>query len=205
GGKKGQGGVGLVVCKSISRAEVRSTELISDKLLKVTLGLCGRARTVTFIVGYSPTDIKAIGKNNTFWRALDRVVKEVPEHKQLFVLMDPNARTGRKGGGRLGNDFGVRDINRYTLNDNGKRLVSFSANDGLARVSTFFSTAKNATSHTFNGRAEKRADYILTRQRDRKLARDVTVHPQPPFLPILDHNIVTALVKRLGRFARSQP
>ena len=65
---------------------------------------------MTFIVGYSPTDIKAIGKNNTFWRALDKVVKEVPEHKQLFVLMDPNARTGRKGGGRLGNDFGVRDI-----------------------------------------------------------------------------------------------
>ena len=41
GGKKGQGGVGLVVCKSISHAEVRSTELISDKLLKVTLELCG--------------------------------------------------------------------------------------------------------------------------------------------------------------------
>ena len=38
--------------QSISRAEVRSTEFISDRLLKVTLELCGRARDVTFVVRY---------------------------------------------------------------------------------------------------------------------------------------------------------
>ena len=43
------------------------------------------------------------------------------------------------------------------------------------------------------------------RQRDRKLVRDVTVHPQPSFLPISGHNIVTAHVKLLGRFARNRP
>ena len=42
-GKKGQGGVGLAVRKSISRAEARPPEFISDRLLKVTLELCGRA------------------------------------------------------------------------------------------------------------------------------------------------------------------
>ena len=51
-GKKGQGGVGLAVRKSISRAEARPPEFISDRLLKVTLELCGRARAVTFVVGY---------------------------------------------------------------------------------------------------------------------------------------------------------
>ena len=49
--KKGQGGVGLAVRKSISRAEARPPEFISDRLLKVTLELCGRARAVTFVVG----------------------------------------------------------------------------------------------------------------------------------------------------------
>ena len=34
--------------------------------------------------------------------ALGRVVKEVPEHEQLFALMDTNARTGRRGGGGSG-------------------------------------------------------------------------------------------------------
>ena len=36
-GKKGQGGVGLAVRKSISHAEARPPEFISDRLLKVTL------------------------------------------------------------------------------------------------------------------------------------------------------------------------
>ena len=94
---------------------------------------------------------------------------------------------------------------RDNLNDNGERLLSFSANHELALLNTFFSTAKSAISHTFNGRGKKRIDYILTRQRNRKLVRDVTVHPQPSFLPISDHNIVTAHVKLLGRFARNRP
>ena len=54
--KKGQGGVGLAVRKCISRAEARPPDFISDRLLKVTLELCGRARAVSFVVGYAPTD-----------------------------------------------------------------------------------------------------------------------------------------------------
>ena len=83
-GKKGQGGVGLAVRKSISRAESRPPEFISDRLLKVTLELCGRAQAVTFVVGYAPTDTQSLRKKNAFWTALERVVKEVPEHEQLL-------------------------------------------------------------------------------------------------------------------------
>ena len=71
-------------------------------------------------------------------------------------------------------------------------------------MNTFFSTPKGGASHTFNGRGKKRIDYILTRQRDRKLVRNVTVHPQPSSLPISDHNIVSAPVKLLGHFARNR-
>ena len=38
----------------------------------------------------------------------------------------------------------------------------------------------------------------------RKFVRNVTVHPQPSFLPISDHNIVSAPVKLLGHFARNR-
>ena len=178
-GKKSQGGVGLAVRKSIPRAEARPPEFISDRLLKVAVELCGRARAVTFVVGSAPTDTQSVGKRNAFWTALERVVKEVPEHEQLFVLMDVNARTGRRGGGKLDSEeckvFGV--YGRDNLNDNGERLLSFSANHELALLNMFSSTAKNAISHTFNGRGKKCIDYILTRQRDRKLLRDVTKHP----------------------------
>ena len=59
---------------------------------------------MTFVVGYAPTDTQAVGKQHAFWTALGRVVKEVPGHGQLFVLMDANAPTGRRGGGRLGSE-----------------------------------------------------------------------------------------------------
>ena len=133
---------------------------------------------MTLIVGYAPTDTKSVGKR-TLSGALERVVKEVPEHEQLFVLMDANARTGRRGEAKLRSEecevLGA--YGRDNLNDNGERLLSFSSNHELTLLNTFFSTAKNAISHTFNGRGKKCIDYILTRQRDRKLVRDATVHP----------------------------
>ena len=94
---------------------------------------------------------------------------------------------------------------RDTLNDNGELLLSFANNHDLALVNTFFSTPKGGESHTFNGRGKKRIDYILTKQRDRKFVRNVTVRPQPSFLPISDHNIVSASsVKLLGHFAQNR-
>ena len=59
---------------------------------------------MTFAVGYAPTDTQSLRKNNAFWTALERLVKEVPGHEQLFVLMDANARTGRREGGKLGSE-----------------------------------------------------------------------------------------------------
>ena len=62
---------------------------------------------MTFVVGYAPEETQAVRKNHAFWTALYRVVKEVPEHEQLFVLMGANGsvpRTGRRGEGRLGSE-----------------------------------------------------------------------------------------------------
>ena len=116
--------------------------------------------------------------------------------------------TPAQGGERR--EVGSKDNNilgaygRDTLNDNGQLLLSFANNHDLAIVNTFFSTSKGGVSHTFNGRGKKRIDYIRTRQHGRKLVRNVTVHPQPSFLPISDHNIVSTPVKLLGYFARNR-
>ena len=115
-------------------------------------------------------------------------MKQVPRHEQLFLLMDANAHTrGREKGGVGSKDNkSLGAYGRDTLNDNGELLLSFANNHGLAIVNTFFSTPKGGVSHTFNGRGKKRIGYILMRQRGRKLVRNVIVHPQPSFLPILD-------------------
>ena len=77
--------------------------------------------------------LKPLGKPYAFWRALNRVVKEVPENKQLFVLMSANARTGRRGeGGFKSKDCKVVGAaGRGTLNDNVERLLSFFADHDL--------------------------------------------------------------------------
>ena len=120
--------------------------------------------------------------------------------------MDANARTGRREKGQVGSKDSkiLGAYGRDTLNDNRELLLSFTNNHDLALVNTFFSTPKGGVSHTFNGRGKKWIDYILTRQRDHKFVRNVTVHPQSSFLPISDHNIVSAPVKLLGHFGRNR-
>ena len=205
GEKKGQGGVGLAVRTSVTRA-ARPPEFISDRLLKVTLVLRGRAKALTFVVAYALTETQNANNKHAFWTSLDRVVEEVPKHEQLVVLMDANARTGRREKGQVGSEDSKIHCayGRDTLNDNGELLLSFADNHDLALVNTFFSTPKGGVSHTFNRRGKKRIDYILTRQCDRKFVRNVTVHPQPSLLPISDHNIVSAPVKLLGHFAQNR-
>ena len=159
GGKKGQGGVGLAVRTSITRA-ARPPEFISDRLLKVTLELCGRAKAVTFFVAYAPTETQNSSNKHAFWTSLNRAVEEVPNYEQLFMLIDVNARPGRREKGHKGSK-GSKIIGAYgrdTLNNNGESLLSFANNHGLALVDTFFSTPKGGVSHTFNGRGTKRID-----------------------------------------------
>ena len=75
-------------------------------------------------------------------------MKEVPRHEQqLFVLMDANARTGRRKKGGVGskNNIIIDAYGRDTLNDNGELLLSFVNNHDLAIVNTFVSTFRTTT------------------------------------------------------------
>ena len=153
-GKKGkQGGVGIAVRTSITCA-ARPPEFISDRLLKVTLDLRGRDKAVTFFVAYGPTETQNAGNKHAFWTSLDRVVEKGPKHEQLIVLIDANARTGRREKGQVGSKDTkiLGTYGRDTLNHNGKLLLSCANNHDLALVNTFFSTPKGGVSHTFSRR-----------------------------------------------------
>ena len=95
GRKKGLGEIGLAVRSSITRA-TRPLEVITDRLLRVTLERHGRAKATTIFMAYTPTETQNVSNKHAFWTTLGRAVEEVPVHKQLFVLMDANARTGRR-------------------------------------------------------------------------------------------------------------
>ena len=69
----------------------------------MTLKLCGRARAVTFVVAYAPTGTQQVGGKRSFWTAVNRIiVKDVPKHEHIFVLMSANARTGQRRGVKCG-------------------------------------------------------------------------------------------------------
>ena len=109
--------------------------------------------------------------------------EHIPTKECLFVLVDANARTGKRmsgcGDGRVLGAYG-----RDELNNNGKRLLTFAKDNKLALTNTVFSTRKGGISHTFNGISsrndQKQIDYILTRQAHRPRVYDVKVHLQPP-------------------------
>ena len=147
-------------------------------------------------MAYVPTETQNVGNKLGILDDLGQSCGAVAQTRTavLFVLMDANARTGRREEGGIGSkDNKIIDAyGRDNLNDNGELLLSFASNHDLALVNTFLSTTKGGVSHTFNGRGKKRIDCILTRQGDRRFVRNVAVHPQPPFLPIPDHNIVFA-------------
>ena len=83
-------------------------------------------------------------------------MKKVPRHKQLFVLIDANARIGRREKGGVGSKDNriLGACGRDALDDNEELLLSFANNHHLAIVNTFFSTPKGGVSHPFNRRGK---------------------------------------------------
>ena len=135
------------------------------------------------------------------------------QKKCLYVLMNANARTGRRIEGESLQGEGVLGTyERDELNDNGKLQLSFATDNKLAINNTFFSARKGGVSHTYTGVTGsrtsdfKRIDYVLTRRAHRRRARNVVVHP-PPALPAkadLDHSMVIATVDLGGRIAHNR-
>jgi len=212
-GKQGQLGVGLAVKEEICRRSAYTHDFIDERLMSMRFETTDECAAINFVVAYAPTEAsKAVEPKRVFWETLGDLVDRVPRKEYLFVLMDANARTGMREGG--GGDSGNKVLGAYgrdELNENGRRLLTFAANNNLALTNTFFSTRKGGVSHTHNGigrlNDRKRIDYILTRQAHRPRIHDVVVDPQPPppAKADSDHNIVYATVQLRGRFAPNRP
>ena len=205
--KGGNHGVGLAVAKRIVEASGTCTpEPINERLLKVQLSLSGKSNKVTFVVAYAPTECAADNEKTRFWSMLLETVASVPRKDHLFVLMDANARTGKRdGSGSLEYTQVIGPYGRDVLNDNGEHLVRTAADAGMAITNTFFSTPKGGQQSTYvspKGDAW-RLDYILARHADRRLIRKVTVFPVSRAES--DHSIVAATIRLRGRFAPNRP
>ena len=88
-------------------------------------------------------------ETKTFWTALGSTVAEVPNGEHGVVMMNVNARTGRRGEGCV--DYNVLGVYmRDALNGNGRRLLTFSVETNslsLTRVSVHPSVESYALSN----------------------------------------------------------
>ena len=208
-GKQGQLGVGLAVKEEICRRSAYTHDFIDERLMSMRFETTDECAAINFVAAYAPTEAsKAVEPKRVFWETLGDLVDRVLRKEYLFVLMDANARTGMREGG--GGDSGNKVLGAYgrdELNENGRHLLTFAANNNLALTNTFFNTRKGGVSHTHNGigrlNDRKRIDYILTRQAHRPRIHNVVVDPQPPppAKADSDHNIVYATVQLRRSFA----
>ena len=87
----------------------------------------GWGYTVTFRTSLRscPTETQNVSNKHAFWTTLDRATGEVPQREQLFVVMDTNARTGRRKKSGMGskNNRIPGAYGQDTLNDNGELLL----------------------------------------------------------------------------------
>ena len=97
--------------------------------------------------------------------------------EHLHVLMDANPRSGRRVERYAGNKA-VGAYGRDTLNDNGQRLLAFSAEYQLSLPNSLIGSPPRGIAHIFHnpniGKDRHRLDYLLTRRIDRRLVRNVT-------------------------------
>ena len=148
--------------------------------------ISSQSGAVNSISAYAPTEVSKDETKQAFWDRLDSLVQRISAKGCVYVLMDANARTGRRIEGESLQDKGIlRNYGHDELNDNGKLLLSFATDNKLAIMNTFFSTRKGGVFHTYNGVTGsrtndfKRIDYVLTRKAHRGRVRNVVVHPQP--------------------------
>ena len=176
--------------------------------MKVRIQLKGKSNGVPFIVGYAPTLDKSTSKKDYFWSSLDEVVKGVPSRDHVLVRMNANARTGMRGIGWTDSKV-LGAYGRDELNDNGDRLLVHATDKKLALLNTYYATLARGVSYTFQspkrGKAQYRLDYVLTRQVDRRLVRNVTVRTPPRENAESNHNLVIGNIRLLGRIAPNRP
>ena len=93
------------------------------------------------------------------------MVTGVPSGDHLFVLIDANARTGKRQCGCADSQV-LGACGRDILYDNGEELLLHAADNKIAILNKFCATPNGGVSYTSqsanSGKGQSRIDYILT-------------------------------------------
>ena len=88
--------MGLAVKESICSNSTYTTEYVDERLMAMRFEISDQSGAVNFISAYAPTEVTKDETKQAFWDRLDSLVQRIPAKECLYVLMDANARTGRR-------------------------------------------------------------------------------------------------------------
>lgn len=110
-------GVGLLL-SSKAKGSLISWEPISERILKARFK--GRARNITIIQVYAPTEESELAKKDNFYNQLNSVISKVQKGDILMLMGDLNAKVGSDNS-NLEHVMGKHGLG--VRNDNGDRFV----------------------------------------------------------------------------------
>ncbi|XP_065360577.1 craniofacial development protein 2-like [Calliphora vicina] len=125
-------GVGFLFSKEAHKALI-SWKPYSDRIIAVRLRT--RARNLTCIQCYAPTDVSEVEVKDEFYSLLDRAITSSNRGDILVVMGDFNAQTGPNNTG-LESVMGVHGLGRKT--ENGELFVNMCAENSLVIGGTLF-------------------------------------------------------------------
>ena len=105
---------------------------------------------VTLVVAQVPTEEAAQGRKAKYMAAPNSILASVTAREYLFILADPNIRTGKRGEGGWEADSKVLGAyDRDTAQQKRPILLGFAEDSNLALLNTFFCTLISGVSYTF--------------------------------------------------------
>jgi hypothetical protein len=152
---------------------------------------------IVVIGTYAPTDDSRVDSKEEYFNKLTTVLATINKKKEIWILGDLNARTGKSSNSEIIGRYG-EDI----LNDNGQRLIDFCEAHSLKILNGFF-PHKNI--HKFTWTQPTRnlksiIDYFIQRKDSKLKTKDVKVFRGPECGS--DHHMIIAKV--MVTFKREQ-
>jgi len=162
-------GVGFVVDRLVN-SSVMVFKPIDERICY--LRISGGSHNLSLVCVYAPTEDADMRTKDEFYTKLNHICEGLPLYDAKIVLGDLNAKVGREV-------YHRPTIGRHSLhqicNDNGERLVSLAASNGMVIASTTFQH-KNIHKYTWlsaDGFTKNQIDHLLIDQRHRSGVTDV--------------------------------
>ena len=172
GGVQKERGIAFFLDSRFEQSAIFSA--VSDRIAILSLK-CSQIDEVCIIGVYAPTDCSLGSEKDSFYSDLQTTLLSLPASSMKMVCGDLNAETGHL---RSAWNHVLGPHRRGRLNDNGCRMLSFAAINGLFVGNSFFEHNDNHTLtwKSNDGRTQKLLDYILFPRNFRSTLENVKVN-----------------------------